>query len=295
MTSSPVRTWALLAIFALPVTASACATAPPADLAGFGRTSSALQTEAASTFTEANRLTRSVEVDQFIRSGAIGLSERRFPPAVPPEAAAAWREALGLLARYGALLATLTDRSRGGAETAAPRGLGAQLNAGETRADLGPGVSAGFAAVAGALVDLKAQESARSILRRTDPAVRSLLGAMADAVGFSDDEGLRGTVASNWTTALSAYQRSYAAAATDKAEPRQRQIVADYLAGIDKRDAQLATLARLRASLLALADAHAAAAAGSRRPFDEVLRDVNERLDATQRTYHAVDSAGDPK
>ena len=73
------------------------------------------------------------------------------------------------------------------------------------------------------------------------------------------------------------------------------QIVAEYLAGVDKRDAQLASLAGLRSSLLGLADAHTAAAAGSRRPFDEVLKDVNDRVVRTEATYRAVEKAGDAK
>ncbi len=274
---------------------SGCATAPSADLTGFGRAASTLQTDASTTFAEANRLARSVEVDRFVRSGAIALSERRFPAAVPPEVAAKWRGALGDLARYGNLLATLTGRGRGGVQTDAFRELGVQLNSSPTAADLDPGVSAGFAALAGALVDLRAQSSARDILRRTDPDVRALLTAMADAIGRSDGNGLRGTVASNWTTALSAHQRAYASAATEKADARQRQIVADYLVGIDRRDAQLAALAGLRASLLGLADAHTAAAHGSRRPFGEVLKDVNDRLDRTEATYRAIEKAGDAR
>jgi hypothetical protein len=283
----------LIACLLLALAANGCATAPSGDLTGFGRAASTLQTDAATTFADANRLTRSVEVDRFVRSGAIALSERRFPAAVPPEVAARWRGALGDLARYGNLLATLTGRGRGGVQTDAFRELGVQLNAGPTSANLDPGVSAGFAALAGALVDLRAQASARDILRRTDPKVRTLLTAMANAVGRDDGEGLRGTVASNWTTALSVYQRTYALAATEKADARQRQIVADYLAGIDKRDAQLAALAGLRASLLGLADAHTAAANGSRCPFNEMLKDVNDRLDRTEATYRAIDKAGD--
>lgn len=271
---------------------ASCATAPSADLTGFGRAAGALQADVGASFNDANRLARSVEVDRFVRSGSIALSERRFPPAVPPEVAAKWRSALGDLARYGNLLATLTDARRGGIQTDAFRRLGAELNTGRAAADLDPGIASGFAALAGALVDLKAQASAREILKRTDPDVRALLTAMADAVGSNDAEGLRGTVASNWTAALTSHQRNYAVAATDRADARQRQIVADYLAGLDRRDAQLAGLATLRASLLSLADAHAAAAAGSRRPFDEMLKDVNERVARTEATYKALDTAG---
>jgi hypothetical protein len=280
-------------LFALVI--SGCASTPSADLTGFGRAASILQADVATSFAEANKLTRSVEVDRFVRSGAIGLSERRFPSAVSADVAAKWRDALGDLARYGNLLATLTGRNRGSVQTDAFRELGVQLNSGPTTADLDPGITAGFAALAGALVDLRAQASARDILRRTNPDVRALLTAMADAVGKSDREGLRGTVASNWTTALAVYQRAYAEAATMKADARQRQIVADYLMGIDKRDGQLAALAGLRASLLGLADAHAAAANGSRRPFDEVLKDINDRLERTEATYQAIDKSGEAK
>jgi hypothetical protein len=274
---------------------TSCATPRSADLTGFGRSAAGLQADVGATFAEANRLARSVEVDRFVRSGAIALSERRFPPAVPPEVTSKWQAALGDLARYGNLLATLTGTGRGGVQTDAFRQLGTQLNAGSTAADLDPGVTAGFAALAGALVDLKARSSARGIMRRTDPDVRRLLVAMAEAVGDSDAEGLRGTVASNWTAALSAYQRTYAVAATEKADARQRQIVADYLAGIDRRDAQLAALSGLRSSLLGLADAHTAAAAGSPRPFDEVLKDVNDRIARTEATYRAVEKAGEAR
>jgi hypothetical protein len=145
-----------------------------------------LQADVGTTFAEANRVARSVEVDRFVRSGTIALSERRFPPAVPPEVTARWRAALGDLACYGNLLATLTGTGRGGVQTDAFRQLGVQLTSGTTAADLDPGVTTGLAALAGALVDLRAQSTARDILHRTDPDVRRLLVAMADAVGSSE-------------------------------------------------------------------------------------------------------------
>lgn len=272
-----------------------CATAPSTDLAGFGRTAGALRVSADASFGEANRLSRTVEIDAFVRSGGVALTERRFPPAVPTEVIAAWRSALGDLARYGALLGTLSDGRGGEQSTVAFRDLGVQLNAGGTRASIDPGIAAGFSALAGALVDLAAREKAQSVIRRTDPQVRSLLVSMAAAIGAGDSEGLRGTVASNWAASLANTQRAYATAATEKAESRQRTIIADYLAGIDARDAQLRSLADLRASLLALGDAHAAAAAGSRRPFDQVLSDVNRRVGNAEAAYRAVEQAGNER
>lgn len=272
-----------------------CVQSRPADLAGFGRAATGLQAEVGSTFADANRIARAVDVDRFVRSGVLGLSERRFPPVVSPEIAASWRDALGRLARYGNLLATLTDAGRGAAQTDAFRRLGTELADGPKGVNLDPGVAAGFAGLSGVLVDLRAQAKAREILRRADPPVRTLLEAMAAAVGSDDGSGLRGTVSSSWTAALSSQQRAYAAAAAEKADGRQRQIVADYLAGIDRRDTQLSALAGLRASLLGLADAHTAAAAGSARPFGEVLADVDERLRRTEETYRAVEQAGEAR
>lgn len=284
-----------IVVVAVMLAAGGCMRPDPADLTGFGRAATSLQADVGTTFTDANRIARQAETDRFVRSGAIALSERRFPPAVPPEVATRWRAALGELARYGNLLATLTGQDRGRTQTDAFRQLGVQLQSGTTAADIDPGVAAGFTALAGALVDLRAQASARDILRRTDADVRRLLTAMADAVGSDDATGLRGTVSSNWTAVLATQQTTYAQAATEKAEPRQRQIVAEYLAGIDRRDAQLAALANLRNSLLGLADAHSAAAAGSRRPFDEVLKDVDDRLERTETVYRALEKAGEPE
>lgn len=127
---------------------------------------------------------------------------------------------------------------------------------------------------------MEAQRRAREILQRTDPQVRSLLTAMAEAVGPTDAEGLRGTVGSAWTTSGGRDQRAYALAVEAKRdEDARRTIVVDYLSLLDRRQAQLASLASLRSSLLALADAHSAAAAGSKRPIGELLRIFETRLD----------------
>ena len=83
-------------------------------------------------------------------------------------------------------------------------------------------------------------------------------------------------------------QVAYAGAATQHDERAQRALVARYLDGVDQRDAQLRSLAAFRSSLLSLADAHAAAAAGARRPVAELLTVVEDRLDETRRIYQAM-------
>ena len=254
-------------------------TVSSSELTGFGAAAASLGRQTDLNFAEANRIARVAAVDRFVRSGAVGLTEAPFAPAVPTEVANDWRAAFADLERYGLLLGTLVDDDQRKQTTAAFKGFGAELNTGVVGAKISPGVAAAFSALAGTLVEIEAQQRAREILARTDPQLRALLTAMADAIGGSDAKGLRGTVAAAWTASGGRAQRSYALAVEAKRdEDTRRAIVTDYLTLIDRRQSQLATLAGLRSSLLALADAHSAAAAGSPRPIGEFLGIIDVRL-----------------
>lgn len=255
-------------------------TVSSSELTGFGTAAATLSRQTDANFAEANRIARSAAVDRFVRSAAVGLTDAPFAPAVSAEVANEWRSAFSNLERYGLLLGTLTDTNQGKRTTTAFRNLGIELRSGVVGAKISPGVAAGFSALAGALVDMETQQRAREILQRTDPNVRALLSAMAEAIGASDGEGLRGTVGSAWTASGTRLQRNYALAVEAKRdEDARRGIVTEYLTTLDRRQAQLASLASLRSSLLALADAHTAAAAGSPRPIGELLGIVEARLD----------------
>lgn len=281
--------WTLLVGAAL---AGCGRTVSSTDLDGFDRASAAVAKQVEVNLADANRIARTAAVDRFVRSYAVGITEDRFPPAVPSDVVASWRSALSGLERYGLLLSTLTDPEQGAQTSEAFKRLGVELNGGTIGAGISPGVASGFATLAGTLVELQGQRRAREILRRTDPQVRALLTAMADAVGRSDGEGLRGTVASSWTASTGELQRSYAAAAEKRDEPRQRALAGEYLVALDRRQAQLGSLAALRSSLLALADAHTAAADGSRRPVGELLSVVEGRLDDVSRTTGEIEREG---
>jgi hypothetical protein len=276
-----VRIGALALASAAALALAGCAnTVSSTELTGFGTAAAALSRQTDLNFAEANRVARSAAVDRFVRSGAIGLTEAPFAPVVTAGVADEWRTAFSNLERYGLLLGTLANDNQRKQTTTAFKDLGVELNKGVVGAKISPGVAAGFSALAGALVDMQAQRRAREILQRTDPQVRALTTAMADAVGASDTEGLRGTVASAWTASGGRNQRAYALAVEGKRdEEARRTIVFDYLGQLDKRQAQLASLASLRASLFALADAHSAAAAGSKRPIGELLAIIQARLD----------------
>lgn len=266
-----------------------CVHAPdPSQLSRFAEATGKVHAQADLAFGRANAVSRQAAIDLFVASRRPGLSERSFPPAIDAASIAAWDSALSDLERYGALLARLTDGGRGGRTTAAVAALGRELQSGETRTPIGPGVGAGFAALAGILVDASGATSAKRIMAETDPDVRRVLTAMAEAVGADPSEGLQGTVATNWTATTAPTRIAYAAAAEKGDETRQRALAVDYLASIDRRDSDLKALAALRSSLLALADAHSAAAAGSAPTQAAIIDGIDRRLADARRDIRTL-------
>lgn len=285
-----VRGAAVAAALAGATLAAGCArTTDAGELSRFSEAAGKVREQADAAFDRANALSRQRDVDAFVASRRLGLSDAAFPPLVPQVTVSAWDAALTDLERYGALLADLAGGGRGAATSSAIAGLGRQLADSPAHAAIDPRVGAGFAALAGALVDASAQRSARAVMSETDPSVRRLLSAMAEAVGTDGATGLQGTVRSNWTASLGSVRDAYAAAAERGDEPRQRALVAEYLAATARRDADLRALASLRASLLALADAHTAAAVGSARTQEAVLQSIDRRLEALRRDVRTLE------
>ncbi len=283
---SAIRTARIHAVIVLLMVAGCTGRVSSTDMTGFGRSAAVISKQAEIVMLDANRLGREARVEEFIRQGRPGLTEAAFPSLIPSDVSRAWLDALGGLERYGLLLGSLSDPDRASDATAAVGDFAKQLDG--LGMGLGGGVAAGFAGLAGAAVDGAAQRRARGFLKITDPKVRQLLTAMAAAVGNSDDEGLRGTVRANWTRTFGPLQNAYATATERHDEALRRTTIASFLERVDRRDAQLRSLAAFRLSLLALADAHGAAAAGSRRPAAELLGVLERRLDETRDAYDAV-------
>jgi hypothetical protein len=76
---------------------------------------------------------------------------------------------------------------------------------------------------------------------------------------------------------------SRATAANDQAS--RRAAAEAYLAMLEQRDAQLASLASLRDSLLLLADAHTAAANGSGTDAAGIIAMIGEQVDQTRALF----------
>lgn len=268
---------------------SGCMHAPDqGNVSRFAEAASKVHAQADAAFTRANGISRQAAIDVFVASRRPGLSERAFQPAIDGDTIAAWDAALADLERYGSLVAELTDPVRGARTTLGVTSLGRELQAGKLHARIDPGVGAGFAALAGILMDTSGRSSAKQIMTGADPVVRRLLAAMAEAIGADRTQGLQGTVWSNWMASLNGTRTAYASAAEKGDEARQRLLVADYLAGVDRRDSDLRALAALRTSLLTLADAHSAAAAGSAATQAAIIAGIDRRLGDARRDIRAL-------
>lgn len=232
---------------------------------------------------EANDLARGLALDRKVESASTNLAEDDFPYAIARSDADAWMAAFGAIDAYLGALQGLLNPGRAADAGDAIAELGDELRGGSINARVPAGVQGLFAGLGAALVEAHGAARARDIMLRADPAFRAVVAGMADAIGETADADLRGTVHANWQTDIQRIQFEFKQVPpADKA--RRRAVAKAYLAAIDARDAQDADLVKLADSLVALGEAHAAAARGeaasARYWFDRIdslLDDVRAR------------------
>jgi len=288
MTASRSIILAIL-IFSVPTLGGCAKTVEPAHFIQFGEGVASVEKQSQTALLESNKLARDVSIERFIRSGSVGLAENSFIVAVDPKDILAWQSAFDAIEKYATLIASLSDPNRRRDVGDATTKLSTQLSG--VGVDISPEVSTGFASLAGFLVQQKAQKTAIEIIRTTDPAIQAILTGMAAAIGSDDRTGLRGTSYSNWTASLQNVRGDYAAAAQAKTEAKQRSLIAEYLATLDRRDAQLRALANLRSSLLTLAQTHAAEAAQAPQNASRLLDTIERQAEETERLFNAAKAA----
>jgi hypothetical protein len=213
-------------------------------------------------FNKTNELAEAHNVKRILESSATNLREADFPRPVPLAEQEKWATAFGALDSYLQQLQKLVDPARAAATTTELDALAAQLRDGHTQAKLPGAAVAAFNTFAGALVQIYAEHKALSVMRHTDPAFNEVMQGMSDAVGRDDHEGLRLTVRDYYASLLSDLRADYATAVQKKSESEKREIIRKFVDTIDARDAQLRDLASLQSSLMALGQAHTAAARG---------------------------------
>lgn len=207
----------------------------------------------------ANEVARGQSVERRLDNPSNNLSEANFIVAVSQDDMAKWDEAFGALDDYLSALQRLVDPSRAGTTATALTAIGAQLTS--LGAKLPNGTAQAFATLGSAIVQAAAERRAITIMRATDPAFQDTIVAMANAIGADDRQGLRGTVASNWEALLTRHADAFVPLRPANRTERRRVIDA-YLDSVGKRDTQLRNLAAVRRSIIAIGNAHAAAARG---------------------------------
>jgi hypothetical protein len=143
-----------------------------------------------------------------------------------------------------------------------------------------------------ALLQARSERKATAVMRQTDGAFNAVVGDMAKAIGTggSDVGSLQNSVFSSWeNSVLTKIEDDYAALQpTDQAN--RRATIQRYLDAMNARDKQLADLSQLRQSLLALGEAHSAAARGE--PGDALfwVKRVNDWLDEMKARTKAIEA-----
>jgi hypothetical protein len=240
----------------------------------------------------ANDIARGQALQRIAESDALTLKEADFPLAVAREDAAQWRAAFGVLDAYLGELQNLVDPARATATGDAIMALGNELRGGVIGAKLPASVQGLFAAFGEALIQARAEKNARDIMRATDRAFGQVMTGMADAVGRDASANLRGTVRRNLQTVADRASASFAEARASGLKAR-RKAAEDYLAAIDERDRQDAALQQLSDSLIALGEAHAAAAAGEPATVGFWVRRIAAFHDDARRRIAEARQAGD--
>jgi hypothetical protein len=263
------------------------------DALKFGRGVSQTRQQARIAFHDANALAREQAIQYVLATTRPGITEQDFTPALDPQVVAAWDTAFGLMESYASSLQQLLAPERPAGFGNAVVELGSELKSGRVGTTVPPTVGTAFAQLGEILITIKAGDDARSAMRKADPGVRAVLASMADAIGASDRTGVRGTVWSNWTARLAQGPvRDYSNAVRNNNDSTGKRAAAEaYLDGLDQRDVQLASLALLRQSLLLLADAHSAAAAGSPADLSGTLELINQQLGETKSLFQRFSAA----
>lgn len=258
--------WAL----AVALVVAGCATPQPQAVSAFRQGVVAANQQTTAVFAEVNSMLREQQLDRAALQPT--LSEDLFAEGLPADARATWTRAYALMDEYAAAIeALLAPEQRTGVEEQL-RELGDKLAAVQED-PLPEGVAGGFVKLGGLLVQIKANEDALGAMRRADPAIQEIFSTMATAIGASQEEGVRLTVWSAWTTTLGGPQVQFLKA---QGVPAKRRVAEAYLKLLGERDSQDELLASLRVSLLSLGGAHRAMARGDQLTAQGFIAIVQE-------------------
>ncbi len=268
-----LRGWLLGAVL---LSAAACTTVPPAQVASFGAGVDKVKLQLDTTFAGINQMVTEDEISRAVTLD--DLTEEDVGVVLRPEDVAKWDKAFAAIDQYVANLNLLLSPDSAAQFGQATEDLGAAINKLSPNALPSPGVSTAFAELGRLLIEVKAQSDAMAAARTADPGIQQIFTAMAAAVGETSEEPLRKTVWEHWMLRMRIKQVEFHTASANAREA----VVKDYIDLRDQRDAQDLQLASLRRSLLDLAAAHAALARGATPELNTAIAAVQQELEATR-------------
>lgn len=270
----PSRRLALAVTAMLSVALAACATPAPIltdDVAGIRTGITAARQQAKDSFASADALAREQAVERKVRLPDQILREEDFPEPVPAAAAAKWDNAFDILDQYAAALQNLVDEKRSQQTGDTIASLGKALNDSTVLKAKVPAALTGiFSTFGEALVQASAERKATDIMRATDPTFHVVIGRMADAIGTPQEPGsLANDVQSQWDNSVLPLLENEYSLIPPADQDHRRKVIEAYTDAMAGRDKQLVDLAQLQRSLVALGEAHSAAAKG--KPGDALF------------------------
>ena len=283
-------------ILLLAVLLAGCRTIQPTGVANFAAGVSAAKGQTSLAFRGVTDLTSEAIID-FAASQPT-LTDDSFLPVLDPASLAVWDKVFTALQKYAQNLALLTspDLTKGYEDGVANLATEVQQAGADLKKQkmipevpsLSPSLAEAFTELGGLLLRAKAQHDAKAVLSQTDPIIKAIFTTMADAIGTSRTNNLRGTVSAHWDQRKAILQGGFLVRTNMPAD--RRTFAAQYASVLNGQITQDLALASLQRSFLALVDAHHALAQGSRPDALAAISAVEQEVQNTQNLINRFNS-----
>jgi hypothetical protein len=262
----------------------------PTAAGNFSTGVSAAKAQVNAAFTASAQVTREGEIGYVATQPA--LKESDFIQTPTADTIATWDQTLSSLEEYAQDLAALAAPGAAKTFDGAATNLAESFNQTKTTllqhslgsAGLNAGLSAAFTEVANVILQAKAQATARKIAAQTDPKMATIFTLLAEEIGETRTNGLRGTLHATWEAELATLYAPFLTASNDVA--KRTQIAQQFADTLNKRDAQDQSLSSLRSSILALQNAHHALAEGDAVTLQAAINLVITEAQRTSGLYN---------
>jgi hypothetical protein len=264
--------WCLLTVSLI----SGCSTVDSTSAASFGSAATATSQQADTTFSAINAITSQSVIAHAAKQSR--LNPANFYQVVPTQSVSQWDDAFSAMASYAQALTTLSSPGNNETAPAAISTLATNIQS-QANTEMPPGLSTAFVTVATALEKAKFGHDAYGVAITADPTIQDIIKTMADDIGSTNKEGLRKTVEINYhNTMMSSLEISFPAASAQEKLIMAKQ----YSTALEQQNTADLQLVSLRASIIALGNAHHAIVTKSPVDFTSALATINQQLALAQ-------------